>query len=106
MTKSVSTFLLLVLLFSCTKEVKIDIPGYKAELVVDGRIETNGFPIVLLSRSANIYSETDLANDMEYVLKKLGIAEREFKIIMSNKPIPHLAYPNNNTLFNFFKQFS
>jgi len=44
-------------LISCTKEVNIDIPGYKAELVVDGNIETNGHPVVLLSQSANVYSE-------------------------------------------------
>jgi hypothetical protein len=52
-------FILLVL-SSCTKEVQIDIPGYEEQLVVDARIETDGFPIVLLSRSQNIYSPTDL----------------------------------------------
>ena len=44
------------LLHSCTKEVQIDIPGYEAQVVVDGRIETGGFPIVLLSRSQDLYS--------------------------------------------------
>jgi hypothetical protein len=48
------------LLSSCTKEVQIDIPGYEQQLVVDARIETDGFPIVLLSRSQNIYTATDL----------------------------------------------
>jgi len=47
---------LLFLLHSCTKEVQIDIPGYEAQVVVDGRIETGGFPIVLLSRSQDLYS--------------------------------------------------
>ncbi|HEY1062797.1 MAG TPA: N-acetyl sugar amidotransferase [Daejeonella sp.] len=60
--------------------------------------------VKLLSRG--IYVEDELAADMEYVLKKLGISEREFKTIMSQEPIPHLAYPNNSTLFNFFKQFA
>jgi len=59
--------------------------------------------IKLLRKS--IYMEDELAADMEYVLKKLGISEKEFKIIMSQKPISHLSYPNNNTLFDFFKQF-
>jgi hypothetical protein len=44
------------LIHSCTKEVQIDIPGYEAQVVVDGRIETGGFPIVLLSRSQDLYS--------------------------------------------------
>ena len=52
---------LLSALFSCTKEVKIDIPGYQNQLVVDGIIETGGHPIVLLSQSANIYEQSDLA---------------------------------------------
>lgn len=52
---------LLITLFSCTKEVKIDIPGYQNQLVVDGIIETGGHPIVLLSQSANIYEQSDLA---------------------------------------------
>lgn len=51
---------MLFFLPSCTKEVIIDIPGYQEQLVVDGTIETDGFPIVLLSRSRNIYASTSL----------------------------------------------
>lgn len=47
-------------LISCTKEVKIDIPGFEEQLVVDGKIETDKFPVVILSMSQNIYSPTDL----------------------------------------------
>ncbi|MFN5911938.1 MAG: DUF4249 domain-containing protein [Bacteroidota bacterium] len=49
------------LLSACEKEVQIDIPGYKEQLVVDGRIQTDCYPIVLLSASKNIYAETDLS---------------------------------------------
>lgn len=52
--------ILIISLFSCSKEVKIDIPGYQNQLVVDGLIETGGHPIVILSQSANIYEESDL----------------------------------------------
>lgn len=48
------------LLFSCTKEVKIDIPGFEEQLVVDGRIEIGIPPLVLLSKTKDIYSPTDL----------------------------------------------
>ncbi len=51
--------LLILTLFSCTKEVEIDIPGYKEQLVIDGQIETGLPPFVLLSRSKDIYSPTD-----------------------------------------------
>ncbi len=54
-------FLINCLLISCTKEVKIDIPNYEEKIVVEGRIYTNQFPVVLLSRTQNIYSSTDLS---------------------------------------------
>jgi hypothetical protein len=47
-------------LSSCTKEVQIDIPGYEEQLVVDGFIETDRPPFVLLSNSKDIYAPTDL----------------------------------------------
>ena len=52
---------LVIAICSCSKEVEIDIPGYVSELVVDGTIETNQHPLVLLSTSADIYSATDLS---------------------------------------------
>jgi hypothetical protein len=52
-------FLALSLISSCTKEVQIDLPGYKEQLVVDGRIETGMPAIVLLSKTSNVYSTTN-----------------------------------------------
>jgi hypothetical protein len=49
-----------LLMFGCTKEVKIDIPGYEQQLVVDGSIEVGSPPIVLLSKSNDIYAPTNL----------------------------------------------
>ena len=49
----------LLLLESCTKEVKIDIPGFEEKLVVDGTISVDEPPIVLLSTSKDIYSATN-----------------------------------------------
>ena len=51
---------LVLILTSCTKEVQIDVPDFEQKLVVDGRIETGQPPIVLLSKSQNIYSPTSL----------------------------------------------
>ncbi len=45
---------------SCTKEVQIDIPGYQKQLAVDGFIETDLPPFVVLTTSKDIYSPTDL----------------------------------------------
>lgn len=47
-------------LLACTKEVIIDIPGFEEQLVIDGFIETDQPPLVLISRSKDIYAPTDL----------------------------------------------
>ncbi len=45
--------------------MKIDIPGFQQQLAVNGYIETDGFPIVILSRSQNIYAETNLESYLQ-----------------------------------------
>lgn len=50
----------IAIIASCTKEVEIDIPGFKEQLVIDGSIESGMPPIVILSRSKDIYSPTNL----------------------------------------------
>jgi hypothetical protein len=50
----------ILFLGSCTKEVQIDIPGYEELLVVDGSIETGRKPLVLLSKTADVYSPTNI----------------------------------------------
>lgn len=49
-----------LLLNACTKEVHIDIPGFEEKLVIDGHIETNQPPIVLISKSKEVYAPTDI----------------------------------------------
>lgn len=59
--KTILPFLILTtVFFSCTKEVEIEIPGYQEQIVIDGQIETNQPPIVLISKTKDIYSPTDL----------------------------------------------
>jgi hypothetical protein len=65
-------------LISCTKEVNIDIPGYKAELVVDGNIETDGYPVILLSKSVNVYAESYAESYIESF-----VADAEVKIVVN-----------------------
>ena len=51
---------LIVGLNSCSKEVKIDIPGFDEQIVIDGSIETGTPAIILLSNSKDIYAPTDI----------------------------------------------
>ena len=79
--------LLLLSMYSCTKEVKIDIPGYQNQLVVDGIIETGGNPIVILSQSANIYEQSDLA---AYIAR--FVYDAELKVLSGNDTFPLSLY--------------
>jgi hypothetical protein len=45
---------------SCSKEVKIDIPGFDEQIVIDGSIETGTPAIIFLSNSRDIYAPTDI----------------------------------------------
>ncbi len=60
MKSVIACFLFLSLVSACTKEVVIDIPGYEEKVVIDGRIEQNAPPFVLLSKTSDIYAPTDL----------------------------------------------
>lgn len=55
----------IVLTTSCTKDVEIDIPGFEEQVVVEGRIQTNGHPIVFLSLSQDVYAPTDLGSYLQ-----------------------------------------
>lgn len=54
------TVLLLLGVNSCVKDVKIDLPQYEQKLVIDGRIETGQPPLIILSKTQDLYSETSL----------------------------------------------
>lgn len=49
------------LIFSCQKDVSVDIPGYDEQLVVDGTIETGLPPFILLSTTKNIFATNSQA---------------------------------------------
>ncbi len=60
----INLIFLLISALSCSKEIQIDIPGYQEQLVVDGRIDLGGFPIVILTKSKNIYAASNFS---EYI---------------------------------------
>lgn len=48
------------MLFSCEKEVHIKLNSGDPQLVVDGQIETNGYPLIVLTKSVGYFSTIDL----------------------------------------------
>lgn len=53
--KSAFTIVLAFSLYSCSKPVKVDIPGFEEKVVIEGSIETGSFPFVLISKTKNVY---------------------------------------------------
>jgi hypothetical protein len=48
---------------SCTKEITANLPDYGTNIVIDGNIETNTPPIVLLTRSTKVFGDLNI-NDI------------------------------------------
>lgn len=49
--------------YSCEKTIEIDIPDAPSQIVVDGYIESEGFPVVVLTRTTPYFEETG-ANEL------------------------------------------
>lgn len=76
-----------ILLIGCTKEVEIDIAGFEEQLVVEGRIETNGFPIVLLSRSQNVYAATNIGSYLQSFISDATVSVTNGQQTIQLEPI-------------------
>ena len=55
--KNFSLILILLLIISCEKNVTVEIPKASEEIVVEGKIETDTFPIVFLSHTLPFFGE-------------------------------------------------
>lgn len=105
MKKALLFFLLLACTTSCTKEVQIDIPGYEEQLVVDGRIETSGFPIVLLSKSQNVYAPTDIEAYISSFISdaQVSVSNGSQTVILSLFPLSSLPIESQKTVAEMLK---
>lgn len=66
--RSVVFVLFLWIVIACQKEIQLELPSHDSTLVIDGRIETGLPPLVLLSKSQDIYAPTNL-NDFANVFQ-------------------------------------
>jgi len=53
--------------------------------------------------SKPLYDAVSLAQDKEYVLKKLGFTEQWFDLYLKTPGVPHSFYGTDDTLFNFLQ---
>jgi len=54
-------FALSLVLMACEKEIQVDLPESEPKLVVEGRIETNAFPILQLTQNIGYFEPTDIS---------------------------------------------
>ncbi len=79
------------MLLSCTKEVNVDLPEFQQKVVVEGRIEPNLPPFILLSKTQSIYSETSFLTYLNSLITDArvyindGTQEFELQLICSNQ---------------------
>ena len=53
--------ILILAFFSCQKEIDLNLPEAEEQIVVDGYIENNAYPYVVLTKSVPFFSEIDSA---------------------------------------------
>jgi hypothetical protein len=51
------------------------------------------------------YEKTLLRQDLQFVLKKFGMTQEEFDIILKADPMPHTNYPNHYFLFHKLQRY-
>src|SRR5262245_60933615 len=57
-----------MLFLACEPEPQLDIVTYEPRLVIDGSIESGGFPRVVLSRSASYFAAIDSSNIRDLIV--------------------------------------
>lgn len=66
--KKLFFFLLPFCFFACQKEIEVDLPDYGKKLVVEGYIENDEFPIVMLTRSIPYFSHVNIDTFLRSVI--------------------------------------
>lgn len=85
MTKYITLLAALLFMLSCESDDTIDAP---TQLVVEGWIDSNGFPVVILTTTAHIDEHKQSVNSLEdYVIKwaKVAINDGEQEVILTGK---------------------
>lgn len=62
-TKLILIGLIILAFYSCEKDIDIEVPDAPTQIVVEGYIESGGYPIVILSRTTPYFAETG-ANEL------------------------------------------
>lgn len=62
MKRTLPFFLVTILVAACTKDITVKLPETEAKVVVEGTIETDGAPLILLTRTQGFFDPTSVAS--------------------------------------------
>ena len=85
-------------LFSCQKEVQVDIPAVEKHIVIQGQIEPNEYPFVLITRSNGYFDSVDSATVLKMfafnakVTVSDGVQSEVLKQVLDANYLPPLVY--------------
>ena len=72
--------------------------AHLSSLIVSGQISRTE---AIEKMKENVYAESEIGNDLEFVAKKLDWSPEEFRSIINMKPNRHQDFPTNESLFRF-----
>src|SRR5664279_709039 len=72
--------------------------AHLSSLIVSGQISRTE---AIEKMKENVYAESEIGNDLEFVAKKLDWSPEEFRSIIDMKPNRHQDFPTNESLFRF-----
>ena len=99
MVMKISTKLLLLLIISifvftaCEKQITIDLPNEPSKLVVEGWIENNKCPVVILTKSSPYFSPIDLAALLSSLVKSAVVTVSDGSITESLTGVDTSYFP-------------
>lgn len=100
----VTISLTLLICFSCSDSLDIDIPVHESQVVVEGWIESGEVPRILLTRSAPYFSVVDSHNIRDYIVSTATVTIMTDSIVdfcifkPSSRYFPPYYYLGNQTI--------
>ncbi len=90
-----SCILILLFFTNCTKELKIDEVHSDQQLVVEGYIEPNKYPLVYLTKSSAYFNKIDSSNILEYIASyaKVSVSVEGKTEVLTLKDIMIIVIP-------------
>ena len=99
--KYITLIILIQLLFSCEKEVTLDLPQAEDKIVIEGAIELNQFPYVIITKNSSYFEPVDTNTIVDMLVTEATVTVSDGEITdslqLSINPfvLPYIMYMGN-----------